>query len=219
MPLDGQQLNCRGWAGLRWDGGEVAILASGPSMTAEQADAVRSWRDRGTDRFAIAINTTFKLAPWANVIYACDGLWWEGRERSDVPRYVDRARETGAQLWTQDVDVAKKYGLNHIKSQRARGISRQVGVINQGDNGGFQAVGLAYQSGVARAWLLGFDMRGGHWHGPHPGMLQKNCRFDLYLDHFSHMANDLPIGFSVVNCTPGGALECFPRRDWREVFA
>jgi hypothetical protein len=221
MPFDPQP--ARTLAGLDWSGCEVAILASGETLSVEQCEAVRKWRDAApAQRKAIAINTTFRRALWADVLYACDLAWWQGRDKTTDPTYYEEARAKFAgHLWTQDEQAATLLKLNHIRSQRQPGLSRLPGVINQGDNSGYQAVGLAHQAGAATAYLLGFDMRGGHWHGRHPGMLDKNNRFDLFIKSFERMAADLVMtpGFTVINCTPGSSMRCFPMLEWQEVFA
>lgn len=43
----------------------------------------------------------------------------------------------------------------------------QRGVIGSGGNSGFQAINIAVQFGATRIGLVGFDIGGGHWHGPH----------------------------------------------------
>ena len=54
-----------------WKGQTLAILGGGPSLTAEQVELVRrsGWR-------CIAINDTYRLAPWADVHYFCDLRFW-----------------------------------------------------------------------------------------------------------------------------------------------
>lgn len=217
--------NARGWDGLLWDGCEVAILASGESLSIEQCDAVNRWRDASREtRKVITINTSFRRARWADVLYACDGDWWRAKDKPSDPTYYEEARATFAgTLWTQDLDAAKEFGLRHIASQRnpIQGLSTTLGVVYQGSNGGYQTIGLAYWAGVRFVYLIGYDMRGGHWHGNHPGKLNKVNRFDMFLQSFAKLSNDVELvdGFDVINCTPGGMLNCFPRRDWREVFA
>jgi hypothetical protein len=48
-----------------WQGETVAVLASGPSMSAEVADALRGHR-------CIAVNYAVRLAPWAHMVVALD---------------------------------------------------------------------------------------------------------------------------------------------------
>jgi hypothetical protein len=54
-----------------WKGQTVAVLASGPSMSQAVADAVHA---AGIP--AIVTNDTFRLAPWAQILYAADTEWW-----------------------------------------------------------------------------------------------------------------------------------------------
>jgi hypothetical protein len=193
---------------LAWNGATVALLASGASLSVEQCERVRAWRDARPDlRKAIAINTTFRRAPWADVLYACDWAWWQV--------YVDEVRASFAgALWTQDDFAAKQYRLNFIGSENAPGLSRTPGVIYQGANSGYQAIGLAHQAGVKRIVLLGYDMRGGHWHGDHPARLNRAQNFNTWLANFRNLAVDLvDAGVVVVNASTSTetVLRCFPQ--------
>lgn len=203
-----------GWQGLSWKGATVVILASGPSFSEEQAAAVLRWRnqDRNT-RKVVAINTTYQRAPWADLLYACDRQWWQvyhERVKLECP---------GMDLWTQDPDAAKKHEINYIKSLRGEGLSLTPGVIHQGENSGYQAIGLVYQAGVSVVYLLGYDMQGCHWHGPHPGILNKPNPYSNWLRNFNRLAVDCKtVGLEVVNCTLTTALRSFPQKHWTEVF-
>src|SRR3990167_1144446 len=53
-----------------WAGETVAILGGGPSLTPWQAEACR-----GACR-VIAVNTSYWLAPWADLLYFSDEVWW-----------------------------------------------------------------------------------------------------------------------------------------------
>lgn len=197
------------WRGLRWRGMAVAILASGPSLTRRQVERVRDWRKAAADRRVIAINTTFRLAPWADVLYACDVRWWM--------HYMDEVKaEFRGALWSQDADAQRRFGVNLIHSQNARGLGKRPGVIHQGMNSGFQAINLAWQGGAARVVLLGYDAKAKdgrkHWHGDHPGHMNGPLPCAGWIKAFEAMADDLRAeGFDIVNATPGSALACFPR--------
>ena len=56
----------------RWRGQTVVCLASGPSLTADDVEAVRL-----SGHPAIVVNCTFRAAPWAQVLYGMDRSFWQ----------------------------------------------------------------------------------------------------------------------------------------------
>lgn len=211
------------WDGLAWPDATVVVIASGASLTAEQCDAVRLWRfaSGAPLRRVIAVNTSYQRALWADVLYACDEPWWslyDSKVKSGEWTWFP------CDCWTLDERAVRAYPhrrLHHIRSMPSPGLGRQPGVIHQGANGGYQAVNLATQAGARRVVLLGFDMKGEHWHGSHPQPLTnpRPYLFELWIKNFARMAQDLgPAGIEVVNCTPGSALTCFPQLPLNEVL-
>jgi hypothetical protein len=188
----------------RWAGASVVILASGPSLTVEQCCGVHAWRDCTPGGRVVAINNTFQRAPWADLLYACDATWW--RVHMDEVRRVFHG-----ELWTQDEVARREFGVRRVESQRLPGLGRRPGVIHQGGNSGYQAINLVWQMGVKRIILLGFDMRGSHWHGKHVGLANTpDWLFKQWIKNFAVLAADLEReDVEVVNCTPGSALDCF----------
>lgn len=202
------------WDGIQWPGATVVILASGPSLTVEQCEAVRDWREGNEERRVIAVNTTFRRAPWADVLYACDAPWW--RLHIDAVRYG-----FAGVLWTQDKEATREFGVNYVESANLPGLGKRTGVIHQGANGGYQAVNLAYQSGAKKIILLGFDMQGTHWHGPYTNGLPNTAAhlFSSWIKSFERLAADLAqAGVAVVNCSPGSALKSFPMGELEEAL-
>lgn len=211
------KVNSRGWDGLMWDGSTVCILASGPSLTEEQVQAARTWRSEGEVGRVIVINTTFQLAPWADVLYACDARWWD--------MYIGEVREKFlGQSWTQDQAAKDKYeDLHLVKSEREEGLSKRPGVIRQGMSSGFQSMNLAYQAGARKILLLGFDCQDvdkkQHWHGDHPSPIKSTQPYNGWLRHFAKLAVDLKeVGVEVVNLTPNSALKSFSTASWQEIL-
>jgi predicted peroxiredoxin len=202
------------WRGLEWAGDTVVILASGQSLKLADCELVREWREAAGGRRVIAINTTFMLAPWADVLYACDAPWWN--------QYIGEARRVSkSEFWTQDKNVAHE-GVKHIESRPGSGLNKTPGVINQGRNGGYQAINLAYQAGAKKIILLGFDMHGKHWHSDHPKPLTgiPNYLFELWIQAFDPLAHDIKkAGVEVVNCTRSTRLTCFRLADLKEALA
>lgn len=210
------KLNSRGWDGLNWDGATVCILASGPSLALEQVARVQQWAGYA-QRKVIAINTTFRLAPWADMLYACDLRWWE--------LYHAEARAAcSGEFWTLDVAAAKKYYLHLIQSERKAGIGKRPGIIHQGSASGYQAINLAWMAGATKIVLLGFDAqvvnKQVHWHGDHPSGIRANNPYQLWIQNFETLAADLAEnGCEVLNATPGSALRGFKKVPLEEALA
>lgn len=215
------KVNKRGWDRLIWDDATVVILASGESLTQEQCDAVQVWRAEKPNRYAIVINTTFRRAPWADILYACDGRWWEAIDEKTGITYYEEARDAfKGQFWTQEKPTADKYDLKWVRSQRAPGLSKKSDIIHQGNSGGFQAINLAYNAGVSEIILLGYDCRGGHWHGNHPTKIHTVLPYKTWINEYRVLAVDLALAkVKVINCSPNTALPHFEKGRLDEVLA
>lgn len=74
---------------------ETFCLASGPSMTAADAARVKAWRDAAPEREVIVVNTTYRLALWADVLYAMDRSWWN-HHKADILRSFHGAKFSAA---------------------------------------------------------------------------------------------------------------------------
>lgn len=194
------------WDKLRWQGATVVIIASGPSLRQEDCNLVRQWRN-GNDRRVIVINTSYQLAPWADILYACDGRWWK--------QYHKAVKSFAGQRWTQDALAVKEFAdLHYVPSESGPGLSRKPGTINQGQNSGYQALGLTYLAGASKAILLGYDMSNwkqlNHWHPDHPRGMHSFPQYAVWLNNFARLAKDLQdSGLEVVNATRRTALKCF----------
>jgi hypothetical protein len=191
---------------LNWGGRTCVVLASGPSLTDEQLAVVADAHVR-----TITVNSTvFKYPVDPDVVYAGDFLWWKVNDREAKMRTFG-----GSDRWTCDRTAAERYQLNWVKGVNALGLGRGPNIHTNG-NSGAQAINLAYLFGCRRILLLGFDMKPGpkgekHWHPDHPSPLMQGMCFGDWIHKLNHLAVDLKKeGVSVVNCTPGSALTCFP---------
>lgn len=181
------------------------ILASGPSL--HPVEALYAHR---SDAEVIAVNSTFRLVPMADVVYAGDFLFWKTHHRE-----IASTVSLSTQLWTQDSTAAERYGLHRIKGVNKPGLGLKH--IHSNGNSGFQAINLAFLFGCRRILLLGFDMRAGpkgekHWHPDHPGPLMQAQCFSEWIHKSEPLAKDLKAnGCEVINCSGETALTCFPR--------
>lgn len=191
-----------------WTGETVFICASGPSLTREDVE-----KTRGKAK-SIAINSTIRMAPWADALYACDYAWWE--------RYQDDWKDFQGLKFSQDPKAHRRFGTIYVKSERKPGLGKNT--IHQGSNSGYQAVNLAYLMGAKRMILLGFDMQltrdRAHWHGKHMRMSNPTAKLcQTWVHNFNGLAKELAAeGVEVINCTRETALTCFPRKTLDDVL-
>lgn len=214
-----------------WPGETLAILASGPSLTQEQASVCR-----GRVR-TIAINDSYLLAPWADLHYFCDAKWYDWHCKFESPAQALFGRERAMALFhgfqglrvTLEPTAAVRQHEPALKvlrndsapkdgKPRPEGLCREPDGLRTGRNSGFQAINLAVHCGVGRILLLGYDMRatGGktHWFGEHPRPTGAAIYGHTFLPAFASLVAPLQeLGAEVVNCTPGSALTDFPRQD------
>lgn len=186
---------------LDWRGQTAVIAASGPSLSHEDLVAAQI---RGAR--IITTNTSYTLAPWADVYYACDMLWWK-TNIAKIPA-TDRNR-----CWTQDRASAERWQLNWVRQSARPGLGTKDLHVN--GNSAFGAINLAYLFGARRILLLGCDMREvngkKHWHADHPKPCVQNMPFKEWLFKSVALARDLKAaGCEVINCTPGSALTVWP---------
>jgi hypothetical protein len=181
-----------------WPGATMVLLGGGPSLTPADVDACR-------DRVrVIAINDAYRLAPWADVLYACDDQWF--RWHRDVPGFAGLK-------YTIDPRAASRPRVQLLRNTGSTGLETDPSGLRTGANSGYQAINLAVHLGAARILLLGYDMqrRGGrdHWFGAHPN--QTSPPFQLFRRQFGALVDPLAArGVTVLNCTPDSALDVFP---------
>lgn len=196
----------------RWWGQTVCVIASGPSLTEADCDVIA-----GTDWPTIVINNSWRLARFADVLYACDEAWWK-------VHFAQVTQEFAGERWTQDFNAANRFGLHRVGSRNSPGLGKD-GIIHQGGNSGYQAINLAWLWGASRVLLLGLDCKSGanqkaHWFGQHEGPLSRHQNYPLWLEHFPRLAEDLAAeGVEVFNLSPDTALTCFPRITLDEAMA
>ena len=180
----------------RWDGGTVICIASGPSLCHKDVERVRRWREEaGTQAKAVIVaNTSFRIAPWADALFAIDRDWWK--------TYID------------EINATFKGGRYSSNSQNKSYNVTQLKGIGTYGNSGAGCISVAEQAGAARIILLGFDCchTGGksHWHGDHPNHLGNAGLTSQWLDKFKQLADDFS-HVEIINASRETAITCFPR--------
>lgn len=195
---------------LDWKGQTAVVIASGPSLT--HSDCLEVSR---ASVCVIAVNCSFRMAPWADVVYMGDML--------AIKTYSGEARKlcsARTQFWSTLPERPDMPGWKSVKGVNDVGLGKHA--VHLGGNSGYQAIGLAYLAGVKRILLLGFDMQASaegkkHWHDDHPKPMVQFQAFSEWIFRFDKLASDLrEAGVDVINCSRRTALTAFPRGDLLE---
>ena len=188
-----------------WPGETVVCLATGPSLTQADVDVCR-----GRAR-VIAINDAYRLAPFADVLFAADGKWW---------KYHQPAFSGLRYSLQQD---AASHGATVLANTGYMGVEMDPRGLRTIKNSGGAAINLAVHLGASRVVLLGYDMAYAghrkHFFGDHPERLAGGAHPALFVPLFQTMVEPLrDAGVSIVNCTRTTALTCFPQLPLEHVF-
>jgi hypothetical protein len=192
-----------------WPDGVAVVIGGGPSLTAEDVAACR-----GRVR-VVAVNDAYRLAPWADVLYACDPEWW-GWHRERLAGAIDRRYSLDGLRWKDPKIEAMRaeLGVTLLGLTGVAGFELDPRAVRTGKNSGYQAINVAYHFGIRRVILLGFDCgpKGDreHWFGDHPN--RSRGLYGQFADHFRKLAGLAPaLGLEIVNASRESALDCFPR--------
>lgn len=190
------------WVG-RWKGRLVVCIASGPSLTPEDCEAVHA-----TGLPAIVTNTTFRLCPWAEVLFGFDSAWWR-----EYKKEVDQTFK--GKCLTSSL-VGKSIGVESLYQQDSW--------VRSYGNSGTAAISLAVVGGASRVVLLGYDCQktGGkaHWHQDHPKGLGNARSMPNWPRKFKQVASFAESKrVPVWNSSRETALTCFPRVPLEQALA
>lgn len=177
---------------LRWQGQTVACIASGPSLTVADCEAVKI-----SGIPTIAVNNSWQRAPFASVIYAGDCAWWKAHIKEiDIP----------AEKWSCSRSAVNEFKVLHHS---------RCGAYNSG----LAAIELAIEFGAAKIILLGYDCTtkyGTHWHGDHTMTANPNAnKCNMWKKQFTRLSKSRA---TIINCSRVTALECFIKKSLEEVL-
>lgn len=180
----------------RWRNGTVVCIASGPSLTADDCERVRKWREKeGPEAKAVIVaNTSFRIAKWADALFAIDRDWWK--------TYINEVCEIfDGQRFSKNTQNPS-YNVIHLSD------------FNTYGNSGAGCISMAAQGEAARIILLGFDCQHtdsrSHWHGDHPPNLGNAGMTKQWRDKFRELSHDLS-HIDIINASRETALTCFKR--------
>jgi hypothetical protein len=182
-----------------WAGQTVAVIGSGPSLTAADLELVRKagWR-------TIVTNRTWELAPWADALFAHDLKFWTA--------HGDRIeREFAGRL----------FSIKTRGRKRVEALDSACRWFTSPANSGAAALSIAIGSGARRIVLLGMDCQAApdgarHWHAPYAAGVDgatNAASMPKWPAMFATIARRAEKQATpVINCSRATALTCFPRR-------
>lgn len=146
----------------------------------------------------IVANTTFRLAPWADTLFAMDRAWWQAHQAEVARAFVGERVSSNP--------VGGLAGVKRVPQEKVKPYG----------NSGAACISFAVWCGAHRVLLLGFDCQhtGGktHWHGSHPKGMGDAGSVNKWPAKFRQMATDLKrTGVEIINCSRATALDAFPR--------
>jgi hypothetical protein len=189
-------------------GGTYVILASGPSLTEKDVRRVREWRTAvqampEEKRQVIAINSSYQIAPWADFVFAMDGIYWQ-KSLAAVKAACPEVR------------------LVTTYNKPIRGVEF-LPCLNSG-NSGAGGIGLAAYFGASKIVLLGFDCQYAkdgkrHFFGNHPAGLNGNAgSVKSWPQQFKTLAYKLGKNCEIINCSRSTKLDIWPIKPLEDVL-
>jgi len=190
----------------------AVIIASGPSLTVEDIEAVRK-----SNRAVFVINNTVKIVPFANYLYACD---------EDLIAHYNGFAGFEGQKWTTSEQGAIKFRWNHVpgyneKTSKQDPFPTDKMEIAYGGNSGFQCLNLAYHLGYRDVILLGYDMGftdKKHWFGDHEPRIDRHSNYPDWIKRFDRASTKINQHMIVANASRQTALKCFQRRSLEDAL-
>lgn len=172
---------------------QFCIIATGPSLSTEDVEHVRKAREKGLCKVIAVSNAGLDHAPWADYLVSADSKWWAA-----YPEALNHSGEKYSRL-----------GFN--------GMNKYCPKVFNGCNSGLMAMEIAFYIHKATSiLLLGFDLQGSHYFGPHTRANLNNTkeqRFKVHLSQFESWG-----GCQVYNCNPNSRLKKFPFKPLRDLL-
>jgi len=206
-----------------WKDKDCFIIGGGPSLEGFDWSLLRGKR-------TIGINRAFeKFDP--TIIFSMDTRYlnWILRNHYGLEVNVKFKQSKAYKVWLctytcklpGNIFIIPVY-INYSRGFKAFPLSMKEG-IGHGNNSGYGAINLAACLGVKRIYLLGFDMKCDgkktHWHDGHKRLMKPSV-LENYKTYFRIAANEIKrkTKIEVINLNPDSALDCFPKKDYREVL-
>lgn len=195
---------------LQEERSRVVIMAPGSSLSSEQCAMIKDSRI-----YTIAIGDAGRVMHTeADVLYHCDAKWWH--HYKGCPDFDGKMKVSFEKTDYENI-------LHFRRSPNREGIDLNWPYIVTGNNSGYQAINVAMYCNPKEIILVGYDMkdRDGRHNviGHHPDAVRRPYDFDLFRKNIAELVPVLDyLGVTVYNCTIDSALDCFEKKDLKDVL-
>jgi len=141
-----------------FEGKAVCIIGGGPSLMKFDIGVTKG-------QACIAVNNSYKIAPWSQVLHFADAAWWQWNGKDVLEKFEGI-------ICTATSDVASVHHPRIKRMWRDRNKFTTDRQKLHGWDSGTQAINLAYHMGAAKIILFGIDMQPAkdgrtQWHNDH----------------------------------------------------
>jgi hypothetical protein len=185
-----------------WRGETVFVVGGGPSVAGQNIEVLR-------DRKLIAINSSYAVASFADMLFFGDGRWWNANRREVLDAFKGEIATVASET-SADKEVASRLQILKKTEQW----SDDPGAVFVRRTSVTGAINLGYHRGARRFVLLGID--GGplsgrtHHHEPHawsmPGNWVAEQRKDFEVMNVALKSR----GVEVLNASPCSVYDFWP---------
>lgn len=204
-----------------WQDTTAVLIGCGPSLTQDQVAQVQL-AHQAAKVHCVVINDGYLLAPWGDVLYAADPKWWHWhKDKAELQAFAGERCSiecSGAEV-VEPVHALR----NRDHPYQGSGLSMDSQMLVTGRHSGFQALNLAILAGAKTILLLGYDGQPAadgksHFHAGHPKPTPM-LAYEEYRRAFSVAESPiLAAGVKVINCSPGSAIDSFPKMNLEEAL-
>lgn len=193
-----------------WKGEDVFIICGGTSLNPETVQRLRG----RPGSHSIAVNRSYIIAPWADVLFFADDRWWveeHVQNRGPLLQAFPGQVVTTAEQ-TRD---AKLWHLKKIEPSDAKplsGVETSVALLTTSVTG---ALNISLHKGARRVILIGCDNKHGpegriHYHQEYPWDRTEESWWAKERELRRAARGMAAAGIEVINASPGSALDFWP---------
>lgn len=201
----------RSWTiGPFWKGEDAFVLCGGPSLDPE---FIQRLRGRPRSR-VIAINQSYLIAPWADMLFFADDRWWkrETTERPEALKHFEGQIVTIARHSKHEL----LWHVHRVIPEPGKGLSKDGNTVAMERTSLHAVLNICLHKSARRIILIGADNKEGadgriHHHAEYPWSRKKDT-WALKMEQLAFAVKPLAdAGIEVINASTESTLPWWPK--------